>query len=149
MRRSLLAAAAITALIVLYLVAVSGRALTLVGTGEPVAVGLGVAVLVIPLLGVWLLVREWTLAVRVQAMADELAAAGRLPVDDLPRTPGGRIQRDAADQAFARARDDVERSPDDWEAWFRLGFAYDAARDRRRARQALRTAVARRRAAPG
>lgn len=147
MRRSLLGALAITALIVLYLVAVAGRAVALIGTGEPVAVGLGTAVLVLPLLGVWLLVREWTLAVRVQAMADELAAAGRLPVDDLPRTPSGRVERAAADEAFVRARADVEDSPEDWEAWFRLGFAYDAARDRRRAREALRTAFARRRAA--
>ena len=139
--RSRLGAVALSAILVIYLVAVGRGALALVGTGEPTAVGLGLAVLVLPLLGAWLLVREWRLAVRVQRMADELAASGRLPVDDLPRTPGGRIVRSAADEAFAGAQARVEAAPEDWAAWFHLAFAYDAARDRRRARAALRTAA--------
>ena len=141
MRRSLLGALALTTLLVIYLVAVAGRAVALVRTGEPVAVGLGLAVVVLPVLGLWLVVREWRLAVAVQRMADELAADGRLPVDELPRSPGGRIDRAAADAAFVTARAGVEAAPQDWAAWFRLGFAYDAARDRRRAREALRTAA--------
>lgn len=141
MRRSLLGAVALTALLLLYVVAVAGRGVSLIRTGEPVAAGLGAAVLVLPLLGVWLVVREWRLAVEVQRMADRLAASGGLPVDDLPRTRGGRVDRAAADVAFAAARADVERSEGDWQAWFRLGFAYDAAGDRRRAREALRTAA--------
>lgn len=145
-RRSLLAALALSALLVLYGVAVGRTGIALIATGEPIAVALGLAVVVLPLLAVALLAREWALAVRVQAMADELAAAGRLPVDELPRTPGGRIVRDAADAAFADVRRDVEEDPDDWPRWFALGFAYDAARDRRRARAALRTAARLRRA---
>jgi hypothetical protein len=140
-RRSRLAAIALTAILVVYLVAVGRSALALVATGEPQAVGLGLAVLVLPLLGAWLLVREWRLAVQVQQMADELAGEGRLPVDDLPRTPGGRTVRSAADVAFGVARQRVEDEPEDWAAWFHLAFAYDAARDRRRARAALRTAA--------
>ena len=38
-------------------------------------------------------------------MADELAAADELPVDDLPRSPGGRIDRAAAREAFEPARE--------------------------------------------
>lgn len=140
-RRSRLAAIALTALLVVYLVAVGRSAVALIASGEVRATGLGLAVLVLPLLGAWLLVREWRLAVEVQRMADELAAEGRLPVDDLPRTPGGRIVRDAADEAFGTARARVEAAPEDWAAWFHLAFAYDAARDRRRARAALRTAA--------
>lgn len=139
--RALLGAAALTALLLLYLVAVGGRGVALLGTGEPVAVALGVAVLVLPILGVWLLVREWSLATTVQRMADELARTGRLDADDLPRTPGGRVDRAAADAAFPAAQAQVEQAPDDWAAWFRVGFAYDAAGDRRRAREALRTAA--------
>lgn len=141
MRRSLLGALALTALLLVYVVAVAGRGLSLIRTGEPIGVGLGAAVLVLPLLGLWLVVREWRLALSVQRMADELAAADALPVDDLPRTPAGRIVRSAADEAFSTARTGVESSPEDWAAWFRLGFAYDAAGDRRRARGALRTAA--------
>lgn len=131
----------LSALLVLYIVAVADRGTALVRTGEPVAVLLGLAVLVLPALGVWVLVREWRMAVAVQRMADELERQGRLPVDDLPRSPGGRIDRDAADEAFAVARADAEASPEDWAAWYRLAFAYDAAGDRRRARESLRTAT--------
>ena len=140
MRRPLVALL-LTALLAVYLLAAAGRGVQLLGTGEPVGVILGLAVLVLPVLGGWLIGREWVLAAAVQRMADELAAAGRLPVDDLPRSPGGRIDRAAADAAFVTAQADVEQAPTDWAAWFRLGFAYDAARDRRRAREALRTAA--------
>ena len=73
-------------------------------------------------------------------MADELAAADELPVDDLPRSPGGRIDRAAAREAFEPARERAEAQPDDWRSWYHLAFAYDAAGDRRRARESLRTA---------
>ncbi|MCL3860192.1 hypothetical protein [Actinotalea sp. K2] len=141
MRRSLLGALALTALLLLYVVAVAGRGLALLGTGEPVGVALGLAVLVLPLMGLWIVVREWWLAIVVQRMADRLAAQGLLPVDDLPRSPGGRIDRAAADEAFVEARSAVDQAQDDWAAWYRLAFAYDAAGDRRRARSALRTAA--------
>ncbi|WP_225754106.1 hypothetical protein [Actinotalea sp. Marseille-Q4924] len=141
MRRGPVGALVLSALLVLYIVAVADRGLALVRTGEPVAVVLGVGVLVLPALGVWVLVREWRMAVAVQRMADELERQGRLPVDDLPRSPGGRIERAAADEAFAAARTAVEASEGDWAAWYRLAFAYDAAGDRRRARESLRTAA--------
>jgi len=35
----------------------------------------------------------------------------------------------------------VEAHPDDWRAWYRLGLAYDASGDRRRARGAVRQAI--------
>jgi len=146
--RATLGAVALSLLLILYIV-IAGRAgVALVATGEPIGVGMGAAVLVLPALGLWLLVREWRLALAVQAMADELAATGHLPVDDVPRRPSGRPDRGAAaDASFARARAAVEAEPDSWELWFALGFAYDAARDRRRARMALRTAARLRRTA--
>mgnify|MGYP000901455526 CR=1 FL=1 len=141
MRKGMVFAVGISVLTIIYVVAISGRAIGLMATGAPVAVLLGLAVLVVPVLGAALLAREWWMAVQVQQMADELAARDALAVDDLPRSPGGRIDRAAADEAFTHAQADVERAPEDWAAWFRLGFAYDAARDRSRARSALRTAV--------
>lgn len=144
--RAVVGAVVLSLLLLLYVVAAGRAGVDLVRTGEPVAQALGAAVLVLPALGLWLLAREWWLAIQVQRMADELAATGGLPVDDLPRRPSGRIDRAAADAAFAPARAAVEAAPEDWGAWFRLAFAYDAARDRRRARAALRTAARLRRA---
>lgn len=148
-RRSLLGAVALTALMGIYVWLVLTRAIALVGTGEPVGIVLGLAFAVIPLLVLWFIVQEWLLATRVQGLADELAAAGELPVDELPRSPGGRIDREAATAAFERAKERVEAEPESWKGWFHLAFAYDAAGDRRRARAALRKAVALHRSAQG
>ena len=141
MKRGLVGAVVVTLLLLMYLVVAAERAVAMLASGQPIAVTLGAAVLALPLFGVTLLAREWWLAHQVQRMADELAATGGLDVDSLPRSPGGRIDRDAADQHFAAAKEAVLAAPEDWGAWFRLGFAYDAARDRRRAREALRTAA--------
>ncbi len=148
--RGVLPAIVLSLLLLLYIAVAARAGVALIATGEPVAVALGAAVLVLPAHGLWLLVREWWLAVQVQAMADELSAAGRLPVDDAPRHPSGRpVRGAAADGSFDAARAVVEAAPDDWEPWFALGFAYDAARDRRRARAALRTAARLRRGRSG
>jgi hypothetical protein len=140
-RRSILGALALTACLAIYVVVVATRGIALLRTGEPVGVVLGLGVLLLPLLAVGLVAREWMLAVAVQRMADDLAARGALPVDELPRSPSGRINRAAAREAFETARADAEAHPEDWAARYRLGFAYDAAGDRRRARAALRLAA--------
>ena len=88
------------------------------------------------------LVKAHLKQLRPPAMARELDAAGGLPVDDLPRTAAGRVERSAADAAFERYRAETEAAPGDWRSWFRLACAYDAARDRRRARSAMRRAIA-------
>jgi len=140
-------AVGLTALLGLYLAVVVRRAVALLGSGVAIGVVLGAATLVLPLLVGALLAREWWLAVVTQQMADHLAAEGGLQVDDLPRSPGGRIDRAAAREAFDAMRAQVEAGPDDWRSWFHLAFAYDAAGDRRRARESLRHAARLRRAA--
>src|SRR5690606_12848097 len=118
------------------------RVVGLLQTGDPTGIVLGIAFGILPLLVLWFIVKEWLLASRVQRLADQLAAQGQLPVDELPRSPGGRIDRAAATVAFEEAKVRAEAEPERWESWFHLGFAYGAAGDRRRARAALRKAVA-------
>jgi hypothetical protein len=138
---ALVGALAVTALLALYAWQIVGRGVAMIGTGVPVLVGIGVAVLVLPVLVIGLVAREFHLAATAQRMADTLAGGGQLPVDDLPRSPGGRIDRQAADARFGPYRAAVEENPDDWKAWYNLAFAYDAAGDRRRARAAVRHAA--------
>ena len=125
-----------------YAVTIGWRGVLLVGDGRPAAVALGLGVLLLPLLGGWAVWREVQFGLATQHLAQELAAAGRLPVDDLPRRPSGRVDRDAAMAAFEGHRREVERRPEDWAAWYSLATAYDAAGDRRRARAAARRAIA-------
>jgi tetratricopeptide (TPR) repeat protein len=139
------AALVMALLLLLYVVLVGQRAVLFLSTGEPVAIALGVALLVLPLLGLFALVVELRFGLRTQAIVRQLASEGELPVDDLPRRASGRYERESADAAFPAYKEAVEAAPDDWRAWFRLGLAYDACGDRRRARQALRWAIALRR----
>ncbi|QAY71852.1 tetratricopeptide repeat protein [Xylanimonas protaetiae] len=142
MPRGVVGLVVVLLLLALYGSVVVSRGIGLVRTGNGVGIGIGIAVLVLPLLVLGLIAAELRLATRVQRMADQLAAAGELPVDDLPRSPGGRIDRGAADAAFGAYRDAVEAAPESWQAWYRLAFAYDASGDRKRARAALRKAAA-------
>lgn len=141
----LVGAVLVTGLLAIYVGLVVVRAVQLIDTGRAAGVGIGLAMIVLPLLVIGLVVREWLLAIDVEKMADTLAAEGALPMDDLPRSPGGRVDRAAARGRFAPARAAVEAAPDDWRAWYRLAFAYDAAGDRQAARSALRTASRRHR----
>lgn len=111
-------------------------------SGSLAAALLGIAVMVLPLLGLWMIWQELQFGMRVQNLADELGVRGELPVDDLERTPSGRITREAAAAEFEAASTAVAGTPDDPAAWFRVSLAYEAGRDRKRARAAMRYAVA-------
>lgn len=129
------------ALLGLYLVFAVYYAFVLFGTGDPVAIGLGVALLVLPVLGAGFIVAEIVFGVRSERLARRLESEGALPHEEVPIAASGRIDRAAADELFPSYRAAVEADPDDWRAWFRLALAYDAAGDRRRARWATRQAI--------
>ena len=124
-----------------YLLFTAARSWALIASGDPVPILLGISVIFFPLLGAWLIARELIFGLRTQSLGRELGSEGGLPVDDLPRTPSGRIQRDAADERFAQYQGEVEDEPGDWRRWYRLAIAYDDARDRKRARSAMRRAI--------
>lgn len=132
--------AGILALFVLYLGMTFNQAYRFLMTGELIAQIMGVAILVIPALGVWILIREVLFGLRTQKMGNELAETGQLP-EDLPRMPSGRFVREAADADFPIHQADVEANPESWESWYRLALAYDACGDRRRARTSMRTSI--------
>ncbi len=139
--RALTGVIVMAALLVLYFVFAGMRAVALLTSGTPVAVIMGVALLVLPLIGAWALVREVLFGWRSTQLVDRLDAEGRLP-DDLGETgPTGKPNRNTADSVFPRYREDVEASPGDWRAWMRLGVVYDACGDRKRARGAIRQAI--------
>jgi hypothetical protein len=132
---------AVTLLLVFYLVVSFQRSVLLLTDSNLTAQAIGAAYLVLPAIGAWAMIRELMFGARTEQMAKVLEAEGGLPVDDLPRTPGGRIVRSAADLEFEKYRIEAETAPDDWRSWFRLSCAYDAAGDRKRARASMRDAV--------
>lgn len=135
------AAFGMAALLGLYLVVVLGYALRLITDSLPIVQGMGWALVVFPLLGFWALAVELRFGFRAAALARRLEAEGGLPDDVLPARVSGRVEREAADAIFARYAAEVQQHPESWQHWFRLALAYDASRDRRRARWAMREAM--------
>jgi len=135
-------AAVLVAVLVVYLALVGYRGVLLLTSGDALQVVLGVGVLLLPVVGVYVVWREVAFGFATQRLARELDSAGRWPHEQLPTMPSGRPERAAADALFEVRRAEVEAAPEDWRAWFRLALAYDDARDRRRAREAMRRAIA-------
>jgi cytochrome c-type biogenesis protein CcmH/NrfG len=128
--------------LVTYFVLLGRLAVAMIISGRAAAVGLGLAVLIMPVIGLWAMITTVRAGFAHQKLARLIAADGmELDAGALPRRPSGRIQRDAADALFATVRTEVETDPDDWRRWYRLARAYDYAGDRRRARESMKTAV--------
>lgn len=130
------------ALLLLYIVLVGQRAYLLLTSGDAVGIAMGIALVVLPLIAVWALGRELWFGWRAEQLGKRLEQEGALPDEEIDVHPSGRPVREEADALFPAYRARVEEHPDDWRSWFRLGIAYDGSGDRRRAREAVRKAIA-------
>ncbi|MBK6761949.1 MAG: hypothetical protein IPG68_01095 [Micrococcales bacterium] len=100
-----------------YAVLVAWRGWDFIASGEPVAVGLGLAVLLLPVLAGWLVWREVRFGFRMQELA-------------------GRI--DMVDEHNLEERiEAAQAAPDDWLAWYWAGVGLLEAGDKKQARAAL------------
>ncbi|NUS28135.1 MAG: hypothetical protein HOV92_28465 [Streptomyces sp.] len=140
--RAKLSYAITAAVLVFYFVLVGSRGVMLIQSGTLITVTFGVAVLILPVIGLWFLWKNTEFVRKANRLAAELEAEGGLPVDELRRLPSGRIDRDSADEVFARRKAETEDAPQDWRSWFRLAVAYHDARDTPRARKAMQRAIA-------
>ena len=141
--RTRVAVVVMAALLVLYLVFALRYGLLLIGVGQPIGIAIGVALLVFPVIAAGALVAELVFTVRADRLGQRLETEGGLPEEELPVLPSGRIDRAAADEVFPAYQAAVEADPENWRTWYRLGLAYDASGDRRRARWAMRQALIR------
>lgn len=127
--------AVLVVVLAFYVALVGYVGVAFIATGGAVAVALGVGVLLLALLGVWFVVVEVRFGRDMQRLGRRLSAEGGLPADQP-------ADLEAADRAFEQRRDEVAAAPEDWRGWYRLALAYDAARDSRRGRRAMRRAIA-------
>jgi cytochrome c-type biogenesis protein CcmH/NrfG len=130
------------AALLVYIVLLGRTAVLMIGSGRAVAIALGVALLILPGIGLWAMIATLRAGFAHQRLA-RLAAEDGMELDTgaLPRRPSGRIERDAADALFADVRAELDEDPDDWRRWYRLARAYDYAGDRSRARETMKRAV--------
>jgi cytochrome c-type biogenesis protein CcmH/NrfG len=141
MRIQLMIAFMCAALLV-YLALLGRTAVLMIASGRAVAIVLGVALLILPAIGLWAMLATLRAGFAHQRLARLVAQDGmELDVSALPRRPSGRIERDAADALFDTVRAELDGDPHDWRRWYRLARAYDYAGDRGRAREAMKKAV--------
>src|SRR6201997_2305647 len=130
------------AALLVYIVLLGRSAVLMITSGRVVAVVLGVALLIMPAIGLWAMIATLRAGITHQKLARLVAEDGmELDVSALPRRPSGRIDRDAADALFDTVRAELDTDPHDWRRWDRLARAYDYAGDRGRAREAMKKAV--------
>jgi hypothetical protein len=128
--------------LVVYFVMLGRIAMAFISSGSGAAIGLGLALMVLPLIGTWAMASTLKAGLAHQRLARIAKEEGmELDISFLPRTPSGRIQRDAADALFETVRRELESDPHDWRRWYRLARAYDYAGDRGRARETMKKAV--------
>jgi uncharacterized integral membrane protein len=119
------------------------RGVTLIQNGGVASIALGIGVILLPIVGLWIVWATLRAGFDHQRLASRIREEGlELDVDDLPRRPSGRIERDAADELFQQVKAEWEKDPDNWRNSYRLARAYDYAGDRGRARETMKRAVA-------
>ncbi|MGV0750014.1 hypothetical protein A5649_14465 [Mycolicibacter heraklionensis] len=128
--------------LLMYLAFLGRIAVLLIASGSVAAIGMGLALLIMPFLGLWAMVATLRDGFAHQRLSRLIAEDGmELDAGALPRRPSGRFEREAADALFHTVRAELDADPDDWRRWYRLARAYEFAGDRRRAREAMKTAV--------
>ena len=127
------------ALLGLYLVASVILGVGYLSSGQPVAIAMGVAMLVLPLIGGWALWIELRFGLRSEKLVTALATDGSLP--ELPPTPSAFEYRAHAQSLLPEVTRATETGSAGWKEWMRLGIVLDAAGKRKEARAAVRTAI--------
>ncbi len=135
-----IAVVAISAACLSYLLIATIRAMQISQTETMAGTIFAGSVLVVISISALLIIREILFGLHISQMSTVLDAEHQLLEDSLTHTPSGQTEKTVADVRFAEIAKEVEVNPKSWRAWFRVALAYDEARDRKRAREAMRKA---------
>lgn len=122
---------------VIYVALLGQKGILLLMDTNWVAKVMGLAILVLPLVALWAIFIELRFGIR----AEQLAKSITLPELELVLRPSGRATKESAQEQFLIAKEHASQNLTSWEAWFRLGEAYEASGDRKLARKAIRKAI--------
>ncbi|MGO2519628.1 MAG: hypothetical protein ACTH8F_05865 [Microbacterium sp.] len=131
----------IAAALVLYFFLMGQKAVLFIGSGNSIAIVMGIALLVLPLIGVWALVREIQFGVQAERLGTRLDSEGGMPAAETELRPSGRIAKADAEPLIQRYTVLADAAADDWRARYRLGVVQDAAGRRKDARASIRAAI--------
>ena len=131
-----------TGLLGVYLTLVWERSIALVNSPQPIAVAIGALMLFLPAVAAWGIFLELRFGLRIEKLGESLKKNNAWPRFEFELRPSGRPTKESAEAIFGKYQKIVENDESNWQAWFALARAYDAAGDRARARKAMRTAIA-------
>lgn len=127
--------------LVLYFVLTGQWAFLYLTSGEPIGIAMGAALIVLPLIGAWAILREVQFGIQAERLGTKLDAEGGMPPAETELTPSGRIAKADAEPIVQRYTAEAEAAADDWRARYRLGVVQDAAGRRKDARASIRDAI--------
>lgn len=128
-------------LLALYVATLGAQTVSLLNSHSAVGISMGIALIVIPVVGIWGIILEVRFGMKAEKLAKLAQSEGRWPNLDFETTPAGRPVKSSALKVFDRIKDESQGAEGDWHSWFNLALAYDACGDRKRARQAMRKAI--------
>ena len=128
------------ALTLFYVLTLLGRGIILLQESSLIAIAMGLAILVLPLVALWALFAELQFGLKAQRLSRRFIALD-IPGLDLDLRASGRATKDSANKELERIQDAVNRDPENWSLWFQLGEAHDAVGERKNARAAIRKAI--------
>ena len=128
------------ALTLFYVLTLLGRGIILLQDPSLIAIAMGLAILVLPLVALWALFAELQFGLKAQRLSRRFIALD-IPGLDLDLRASGRATKDSANKELERIQDAVTKDPENWSLWFQLGEAHDAVGERKNARAAIRKAI--------
>jgi hypothetical protein len=124
----------LAAVLAVYLGFAFSRGIDLLKTDNSSVKLLGLCVLVLPLLGGWLVIREVRFGFKSSNMGQQITE-GLLPSQEIkPRSPEADTYLESA---VARTKD----AQDDWQNWFCVAIGYDLVGERKLARESMQYAL--------
>ena len=132
--------ALMSVLTLVFVVLLFGRGVVLLAEPNLSIQLMGLAIIVLPVFAIWSIVVELRFGFRAQKLAKRLADEG-FPELAVELRPSGKATKESAASEFSRISAEIQ-AEETWQLWFRLGEAYDANGDRKRARQSIRKAIA-------
>lgn len=122
----------LTAILSVYLVFTILRAIDFLQVDDPAVKALGIAILVLPILGAILILREIKFG-KLSYQMGQTIDESFLPTAQLSEDQ----KSEFLDQAIERAKSQM----DSWQAWYSVALAYDLLKERKLAREAMQYSV--------
>lgn len=137
-----LGAVVMSALVLIYVLLLGQQGYLFLIQDNMVSKVMGACILVLPVFGFWGIFRELRFGLKVEKLGEILENEKGWPSFEFSLLPSGRANKAEALLEFDKYREAANADPENWRKWFALGLIYDACGDRKRARMAMRKAIA-------